>query len=113
MKVSKKEKPTEIRQEMDYDIEFEDSLSDKNTESLTESALNIRKNLNLQKMILAYWDNTDMGIDENFAEFKSLPDGGKDFDWNRYAEEFFGGHWPSNVSDWLENVDKIAAISVS
>ena len=41
-------------------------------------------------------------------QFESLPDGGKDFDWNLYAEECFGGHWPSNASDWLESVDKIA-----
>ena len=39
----KKRKPTEIRQGMDYDIEFEDSFSDSDTESLTEKIKNRRK----------------------------------------------------------------------
>ena len=32
----------------------------------------------------------------------------KDFDWNLYAQECFGGQWPSNTSDWLESVGQIA-----
>ena len=105
-KTVNKRKAKEIREDVIKDMESEDSFSE--SESLPECALNIRNTLNLQKKILEDFNNGEIERQENFAEFQSLPDGGKDFDWNLYAQECFGGQWPSNTSDWLESVDQIA-----
>ena len=107
-KTVNKRKAKEIREDVIKDMESEDSFSESENESLPECALNIRNTLNLQKRILEDLNNGEIERQENFAEFKSLPDGGKDFDWNLYAQECFGGQWPSNTSDWLESVDQIA-----
>ena len=45
---------------------------------------------------------------ENLHAFRDLPDGGEGFDWHLYANECFGGRWPNNASDWLENISKVA-----
>ncbi|XP_066924267.1 uncharacterized protein [Clytia hemisphaerica] len=46
---------------------------------------------------------------EDLNAFRDLPDGGEGFDWHQYAIESFGGGWPDNSSDWLENISKVAA----
>ncbi|XP_066914121.1 uncharacterized protein [Clytia hemisphaerica] len=46
---------------------------------------------------------------EDLNAFRDLPDGGEGFDWHQYAIESFGGAWPDNASDWLENISKVAA----
>ena len=68
-KVNKKRKGKEISEEIDNDnIEFEDSFSEESdTELLPESALNIRKSLILQKMIMQDLNNGEIERNENFA----------------------------------------------